>query len=195
MRRVNQVLGRRVCSGMITTMVGTTEAISSTAWHDADRALADLYRAHYRSLVRLAALLLDDVGSSEEVVQDAFVKMHLGWRRLRDPDKALAYLRQTVVNMSRSKMRRRQVAARHTPAPMPDAASAEHDAITLAERAAVVDALHKLPDRQREAVVLRYYGELSESEIASAMGVSNGAVKSHVHRGLAALTRHLEPFA
>ncbi|HVE99018.1 MAG TPA: SigE family RNA polymerase sigma factor [Mycobacteriales bacterium] len=176
-------------------MAGDAGTAPSLAWADADQALADLYRAHYRSLVRLAALLLDDVGTSEEVVQDAFVNMHLGWRRLRDPEKALAYLRQSVVNLSRSKMRRRQVAAKHVPAPMPDAASAEYGAISLAERAAVVEALKKLPDRQREALVLRYYGELSENEIARAMGVSNGAVKSHVHRGLAALTRHLEPFA
>lgn len=179
---------------MISTMTGGAESVAAT-WSDADGALSDLYRAHYRSLVRLAALLLDDVGSSEEVVQDAFVSMHLGWRRLRDPDKALAYLRQAVVNGSRSRMRRRQVAAKHVPSPMPDAASAEHYAIGAAERAAVVQALKKLPDRQREAVVLRYYGELSEAEIARAMGVSNGAVKSHVHRGLAALSRHLEPFS
>ncbi len=175
-------------------MAGATDTVV-TSWSDADRALSDLYRAHYRSLVRLAALLLDDVGTSEEVVQDAFVQMHIGWRRLRDPDKALAYLRQIVVNRSRSRMRRRQVAAKHEPAPMPDMASAEHYAIDRAERAAVVAALQLLPDRQREAVILRYYGDLSENEIARAMGVTNGAVKSHVHRGLAALTRHLEPFA
>jgi len=176
-------------------MAGEAEATPAAAWGDADSALVGLYRAHYRSLVRLAALLLDDVGTSEEVVQDAFIKMHLGWRRLRDPDKALAYLRQTVVNLSRSRMRHRQVEAKHAPAPMPDAASAEYEAIGSVERAAVVAALQRLPDRQREAVVLRYYGDLSETEIARAMGVSNGAVKSHVHRGLAALTRHLEPFA
>ena len=180
---------------MISTMAGEAEATPAASWADADDALVGLYRAHYRSLVRLAALLLDDIGSSEEVVQDAFISMHLGWGRLRDPEKALAYLRQTVVNRSRSRMRRRQVAEKHAPKPMPDGPSAEHEAIGLAERDAVVAALRLLPDRQREAVVLRYYGELSESEIARAMGVSNGAVKSHVHRGIAALTRHLEPFS
>jgi len=179
---------------MIEAMTGEV-GVAAAAWTDADVALSDLYRAHYRSLVRLAALLLDDVGTSEEVVQDTFVQMHIGWRRLRDPDKALAYLRQSVVNRSRSRMRHRQVVAKHAPKPMPDAASAEYEAIGSAERAAVVAALRLLPDRQREAVVLRYYGDLSENEIARAMGVSNGAVKSHVHRGLAALSRHLEPFA
>ena len=176
-------------------MAGRAGAAPAAEWSDADDALVSLYRAHYRSLVRLAALLLDDLGSSEEVVQDAFITMHLSWGRLRDPEKALAYLRRTVVNMSRSRMRRRQVAARHAPVPMPDAVSAELEAIGSAERAAVVAALRLLPDRQREAVVLRYYGELSETEIARAMGVSNGAVKTHVHRGMAALTRHLEPFS
>ena len=159
---------------------------------DADTALVELYRAHYRSLVRLAALLLDDRESSEEVVQDAYVRVHSTWWRLRDPDKALAYLRQSVVNGSRSRMRRRQVARKHAPKPMPDAPSAEYGAMAEVERSAVITALRALPPRQREAVVLRYYGDLSESEIARAMGISNGAVKSAVSRGLAALTIHLK---
>jgi RNA polymerase sigma-70 factor (sigma-E family) len=173
---------------MITTMARSSARVSA---HDAT--LVDLYRAHYSSLVRLAALLLDDVGTSEEVVQDAYVKMHGAWGRIREPEKALPYLRTTVVNLSRSRMRHRQVAERHAPRPMPDAASAEEGAVTLAERAAVVTALRALPDKQREALVLRYYGDLSEAEIASTMGVSQGAVKSHLHRGKAALARHLEP--
>jgi RNA polymerase sigma-70 factor (sigma-E family) len=157
-----------------------------------DIPLVELYRTHYRSLVRLAALLLDDVGTSEEVVQDAYIRMHGAWRRIKDPEKALPYLRTTVVNLSRSRMRRRQVAEKHRPAPMPDAPSAEYGAITLAERDAVVAALRALPDKQREALVLRFYGDLSEVEIAEAMGVSQGAVKSHLHRGKAALARVLE---
>ncbi len=162
---------------------------------DADAVLVELYRAHYTSLVRLAALLLDDVGTSEEVVQDAFVRMHGAWRRLRDPEKALPYLRTTVVNLSRSRMRRRQVARRH-PEPLPvDAPSAEYAAISHEEQRAVVTALNVLPPKQREALVLRYYAELSEAEIAAAMRVSAGAVKSHLHRGKAALARHLEPLS
>lgn len=155
--------------------------------------LVELYRTHYRSLVRLAALLLDDVGTSEEVVQDAYIKMHGAWRRIKDPDKALPYLRTTVVNLARSRMRHRQVVEKHAPRPMPDAPSAEYGAITQAERDAVVDALRGLPEKQREAIVLRFYGDLSEVEIAAAMGVSQGAVKSHLHRGKAALARVLEP--
>ncbi len=158
-----------------------------------DEALVDLYRVHYRSLVRLAALLLDDVGASEDVVQDAYIRMHGAWRRIKDPDKALPYLRTTVVNLSRSRMRHRQVVERHAPRPEPDAPSAEYGAITRAERDAVIAALRALPDKQREAIVLRFYGDLSEAEIAATMGVSQGAVKSHLHRGKAALARHLEP--
>lgn len=157
--------------------------------------LVELYRTHYRSLVRLAALLLDDVGSSEEVVQEAYIKMHGAWRRVKDPDKALPYLRTTVLNLARSRMRHRQVAERHAPRPMPDAPSAEYGAITRAERDAVVAALRLLPAKQREALVLRFYGDLSEAQIAATMGVSLGAVKSHLHRGKAALARHLEPQA
>ncbi len=154
---------------------------------DADAALTALYTAHYRRLVRLAALLLDDLSTSEEVVQDAYVKMHASWRRIRDPHAAEAYLRTTVLNLSRSRMRHRQVVEKHAPKPMPDAASAEHGAMESLERQAVMLALRRLPDRQRECLVLRYYGDLSEAQIAEAMGISPGAVKSHASRGLAAV--------
>src|SRR4051794_20787211 len=159
---------------------------------DADEAVTQLYAAHYRALVRLAALLLRDVGSAEEVVQDSFVAMHASWHRLREPDRALAYLRQSVVNRSRSALRHRTVVARHAPAPLPDAASAEHGALEALERAAVLDALHRLPTRQREVLVLRYYGDLSEAAIAETLDISRGSVKSHASRGLAALRTRLE---
>jgi RNA polymerase sigma-70 factor (sigma-E family) len=164
---------------------------SSTLW-DADEALTSLYAAHYRSLVRTAALLLRDVGEAEEVVQDSFVAMHGGWQRLRDADKALAYLRQSVVNRSRSALRRRGVRDRHAPAAAPDAASAEHHALVAEQQRAVVSALRTLPERQREAVVLRYYADLSEADTALTMGVSRGAVKSHTSRAMTALRRNLE---
>jgi RNA polymerase sigma-70 factor (sigma-E family) len=159
---------------------------------DADTALTALYTSHYRQLVRLAALLLDDLGTSEEVVQDAYVKMHGSWSRIRDPDAAIGYLRTTVVNLARSRMRRRLVAQKHAPKPMPDAPSAEHSAFEQFERDRLVHALRKLPTRQRECLVLRYYGDLSEVQIAEAMGISTGAVKSHASRGMAALRASLE---
>ncbi|HVF21264.1 MAG TPA: SigE family RNA polymerase sigma factor [Mycobacteriales bacterium] len=158
----------------------------------AEDALTTLYVEHYRSLVRLAAFLLDDVGTSEEVVQDAYVKMLGAWRRIEDPDKAAAYLRSTVLNLARSKMRRKLVARKHEPTPPTDVASAEHDAIGHENQREVIAALRRLPARQREALVLRYYGDLPEAEIAAAMGCSPGTVKSHIHRGKAALAELLE---
>lgn len=153
----------------------------------ADAAITDLYAAHYVRLVRMATLLQVGEAVAEEVVQDAFVALHRRWRRLRDPAAAVAYLRTSVVHGCRSVHRRRGVAARHPEEPPGHAPSAEQDAVGGAAADAVVEALRGLPGRQREALVLRYYGGLSESEIASAMKISNGAVKSHASRGLAGL--------
>ncbi|HXW44143.1 MAG TPA: SigE family RNA polymerase sigma factor [Streptosporangiaceae bacterium] len=159
---------------------------------DADRAVTELYELHYRSLVRLAALLVRDIGTAEEVVQDSFVAMHGGWRRLRDSEKALSYLRQSVVNRSRSVLRHRVVVDRNAPKPPPDMPSAEHGAIALLERSAVIAALSTLPSRQREALVLRFYGDMSEAQIAETMQISKGAVKSHTARAMATLRTVLE---
>ena len=185
--------------GMVTRPIDVTEALvadtaitrAAVEW-DADRAVTAIYTEHYRSLVRLAAFLVRDTATAEEVVQDSFVAMHGAWRRLRDTDKALSYLRQSVVNRSRSVLRHRTVVDKNTPKPPPDMPSAEHGAIIQLERSAVVSALRALPDRQREALVLRYYGDLSEAQIASVMGISRGAVKSHTARAMAALRAVLE---
>ena len=167
---------------------------SVTRW-DADTAVAELYAAHYRRLVRLSVLLVRDVGTAEEVVQDAFVAMHGRWGRLRDPDNALAYLRQAVVNRSRSVLRHRGVVERHEAAhpPQVTAEPAADEAVLAAERRGrVLDALRDLPDRQREVLALRYYLDLSEADIATTLGISRGAVKSHASRGAAALRNLLE---
>jgi len=159
---------------------------------DATRAVTAIYTTHYRSLVRLAVLLVRDVATAEEVVQDSFIAMHTAWRRLRDTEKALSYLRQSVVNRSRSVLRHRMVVDKNAPKPAPDMPSAEQGAISLLERSAVIAALRKLPPRQREALVLKFYADLSEAQIATAMGISRGAVKSHTARGVAALRVVLE---
>src|SRR3984885_1216034 len=174
------------------TLVADVALGSIPADWDADRSVTELYTTHYRSLVRLAALLVRDIGTAEEVVQVSFVAMHGGWRRLRDNEKALSYLRQSVVNRSRSVLRHRVVVDRNAPKPPPDMPSAEQGAITLLERSAVVTALRTLPTRQREALVLRFYGDLSEAQIAAAMGISKGAVKSHTARAMASLRSVLE---
>jgi len=184
--------------GVVTRPIDVTETLVANGltaapleW-DADRVVTAIYSEHYRSLVRLAAFLVRDNATAEEVVQDSFVAMHGAWRRLRDTDKALSYLRQSVVNRSRSVLRHRVVVDKNTPKPPPDMPSAEHGAIVQLERSAVVTALRTLPERQREALVLRYYGDMSEAQIASVMGISRGAVKSHTARAMGALRAVLE---
>jgi RNA polymerase sigma-70 factor (sigma-E family) len=174
------------------TLVADVALGSVPADKEADRAVTELYSTHYRSLVRLAALLVRDLGTAEEVVQDSFVAMHGGWRRLRDSENALSYLRQSVVNRSRSVLRHRMVVDRNAPKPPPDEPSAEHGAIALFERSAVISALRTLPPRQREALVLRFYADMSEAQIAHAMQISRGAVKSHTARAMQALRTVLE---
>ena len=154
---------------------------------DADEALTRLYAEHWVGLVRLGTLLLRDSGQAEEVVQDSFVAMHGAWRRLRDPDRALAYLRQTIVNRSRTALRRRRTVEKHAPDDLHDVPSAEHSALRTLEHDRIMAALHGLARRQREVLVLRYYADLSEADIAATLGISRGAVKSHSSRGVAAL--------
>lgn len=157
-----------------------------------DEQLTALYTSHYRRLVRTAAFLTGDRDSAEEVVQDAYVKVARSWHGLREPDKAEAYLRMAVVNLSRSRLRHRQVVAKHRPEPVGDVASAETYALEHSRRDAVLQALQRLPRRQREAVTLRYYGDLTEAQTAQAMGCSVGAVKSHTSRAMSALRPLLE---
>jgi RNA polymerase sigma-70 factor (sigma-E family) len=162
---------------------------------EADRHLTELYIAHYAGFVRLATLLLRDQSVAEEVVQDAFVAVHRRWRKIRDPHAAVAYLRTTVVHNTRSVQRRRAVAAKHPEDRPLDVQSAEHGAIRAVAGDAVVEALRTLPPRQREALVLRYYADLSEADIADAMNISRGAVKSHTSRGMATLRTRLEQWS
>ncbi|MGA8845117.1 MAG: SigE family RNA polymerase sigma factor [Nocardioides sp.] len=173
--------------------VVTQEPTGVWAPGDADAAVDELYAAHWRRLVRLSVLLVHDQELAEEIVQDAFVAMHGRWRRLREADKALAYLRQSVVNGSRSALRHRGVVERHARAqrptePLPGADATSDD---RARRVVVLGALRSLPARQREVIALRYYLDLSENEIAEALGISRGAVKTHASRGSTALRRLL----
>jgi RNA polymerase sigma-70 factor (sigma-E family) len=173
------------------TMPLRTVATEPRQWN-AELALIEMYSVHYKPLVGLAAMLVRDIPTAEEVVQDAFIAMHDGWQRLKDTEKALAYLRQAVVNRARSVLRHRMVVEKNAPKPAPDMPSAEHGAMALLERSAVIAALRDLPERQREAIVLRYYADLSEADIAATMGISRGAVKSHTARAMASLRAALE---
>ena len=183
--------GRPIKVTTDTLLVDASLESASGKW-DAARAVTTIYTTHYRSLVRLAVLLVRDVATAEEVVQDSFIAMHGAWRRLRDTEKALSYLRQSVVNRSRSVLRHRMVVDKNAPKPAPDMPSAEQGALSLLERSAVIAALRTLPPRQREALVLKFYADLSEAQIANTMGISRGAVKSHTARGVAALRVVLE---
>ncbi len=136
---------------------------------DADRAVSALYAAHYRSLVRLAALLVPDLATAEDIVQDAFVAMHTAWPALSDADVALSYLRRAVVDRSRS-------------VPRPRAA---------AGGSAFVSALWALPARQREVLVLQYFADMAEPQVAATTGISEEAVRGHLARACSSLRAEL----
>jgi RNA polymerase sigma factor (sigma-70 family) len=181
-------------------------AVPGAAGSDADQAIAAIYGTQYRSLVRLAALLVGDAGPAEAVVQDSFVAMYDAWGRLQDRDQGVSYLRQSVVVRSRS-IRRRMTAEVDASERAPPAPSAGQEASAAGqetsaagqetgaapERPAVISALRALPPRQREALVLRFYLDLSDGQAASAMGISRGAVARHAARAMAALPSFMAP--
>jgi RNA polymerase sigma-70 factor (sigma-E family) len=154
-------------------------------------ALTELFLGYHRSLVGFALLLVDDLATAEDVVQDAFLSLHRRWTWMRDPGAAYAYLRTSVINGSRSQLRRRKVrSGRHEENPG-HAPSAEAAALEHAAQDEVLHHLTMLPRRQRQVLVLRYYLDLSEAEIAGELSISAGSVKQHASRGLATLTARL----
>ncbi|MGA6226015.1 SigE family RNA polymerase sigma factor [Streptomyces umbrinus] len=156
-----------------------------------EAALARLFEVHYSSMLRLAVLLGAD--DPENVVAEAYYQIYRKWRRLRDAGAAEAYLRSTVCNLTRMRIRHLQVARKHVENPPSDVvASAESTALLHDDQRVLIDALQQLPARQREALVLRHWLGLKESEIAAAMGISCGSVKTHTARGIAALTQAME---
>jgi RNA polymerase sigma-70 factor (sigma-E family) len=168
-------------------------ARTSGAWmdRDADRAVTALYHMHYRSLVSLAVLLVRDIATAEELVQDSFVAMHSAWRRLADGDRALSYLHRSVVSRSRAVLRHRMVAGKSLPKLAPDTPGADSVPIIGLEHSPLISALQTVVPRQREALVLRYYADLPEAQIASAMGISKGAVRKHTAGAMFSLRAEL----
>lgn len=161
-------------------------AVGVSGWDEVE----GLYRAQREDLVRLAGLLLDEPGACEEVVQDAFVALHLH-RGTVDPDRVPAYVRSAVLNAARSRLRRRRVAerlGRIRPAAPP---SPEDEALRGDRQAAVLAAVRRLPRRQQEVVVLRYWLDLSEADIAATLQISAGSVKTHASRALGSVARML----
>jgi len=169
------------------------DADASDLPDDLDHAVVVVFTAHYSHLVRLARHLVDEEADAEDVVMDAFVGLSRRWQHVRRTEDAFFYLRASVVNGSRSRLRRLKVARerRHTQL---DRDSAPADQVVMAhlEHEAVVRALRDLPRRQREVLVLRYYDGASEAEIAETLDISVGSVKTHASRGLHAVATALE---
>jgi RNA polymerase sigma-70 factor (sigma-E family) len=162
---------------------------------DAAHEVTALYRAHALGLVRLAVIMLGDQGRAEDVVQDAFFGVYRNWDSLADTSSALAYVRSSVLNGCRTVLRRRSHGARLAAAPAaegPPLESAEAWVLLGEEHREVLAAIRRLPDRQREALVLRYYLDMSEEQIADAMRISCGTVKSAISRAVAAVGRMLK---
>lgn len=160
--------------GRLSLMIGQGAKAAPASARSADQAITELYRLHYTKLVRLALLIVGEVPAAEDVVQDAYVSVYRSWTKLRNADSAAAFLRAAVVNKARSVLRHRAVADRNTPRAPQDAPSAEHEALVLLGRSALVAALRKLSPRQRQVIVLRYYEGLSEAEIAEVLGIRKG---------------------
>jgi RNA polymerase sigma-70 factor (sigma-E family) len=139
--------------------------------------------------------MVDDRETAEEVVQDAFEALYRNWGRLRDPQAAIAYLNRSVVNGSRSRLRRRMTERSYDVPDEGTAPSAESLGLDRHERGELMDAVRALPRRQREVMVLRYYLDLSEAEIAEWLGISNGSVKRHAFRATENLHKRMEAWA
>ena len=158
----------------------------------AEGAVTALYEAHAVGLIRLAVVMLGNRQAAEDVVQEAFCGLYRRWGQLAEPERALFYLRASVLNGCRSELRARLRNARRAARTLPGSvASAEDLALIAAEHREVLAAMRRLPDRQREALVLRYFADLGEPEIARSMGITAGTVKSTTSRALAALARLL----
>lgn len=173
---------------------GATLRVLPAVPSDRETAVRALYEERYAELVRFATFIVGDAHAGEDVAQEAFVRVYDAWDRLTDPDHAVAYLRATVVNLSRGRHRRQVVAERNQPPRLVAVPSAEDDAMGRVGRSAVLAAVSALPSRQRACVVMRHWLRMTEGEIASTLDVSIGSVRTHNKRGIEALQRKLGAF-
>ena len=150
-----------------------------------------MYEANALDLIRMAYVLLDDRAAAEDVVHEAFCGLYRRWDRLQDRDSGLYYLRASVLNGCRSALRHRAVRHKTLLTAPPPAESAESVVLSGEDRAEVNAALVRLPRRQREVLVLRFYLELSDEQIARVMGIGQSTIRSTAHRALQALGRVL----
>jgi RNA polymerase sigma-70 factor (sigma-E family) len=179
--------------GVGVNIEGVLSASIASGPVDPDVLVADLFATEGRSLVRLARMFCDDRAAAEDLVQEAFIRLHRSARSIRDVNKAPAFMRSIVINLARDHNRRGLMSLRHrATASPPDAATGiEDDVVDEADRA-VLDAVSLLPERQRACIVLRYYLQYSESETADTLGISKNSVKTHCRRALATLETVLE---
>jgi RNA polymerase sigma-70 factor (sigma-E family) len=160
---------------------------------DTAAAVTALYQSNVLGMVRLAYVLTGDLGLAEDIVQDAFHGLYRRWEHLTDQAKAVPYVRSAVLNSCRTvRRRRRPEFASDLAGHGQDSVSAEAAVLGEEQRRAVMAALRNLPTRQREVLVLRFYLDMSESQIARQMGIGQSTVRSAQHRALAALGRMLQ---
>ncbi|MEY9991208.1 RNA polymerase sigma-70 factor (sigma-E family) [Streptomyces sp. V4I8] len=146
----------------------------------------EFVRARWSHLVRTAFLLTGDAHHAEDLTQTALAKAYRSWRRVSRADHPEAYVRRMLVSCNSDRFRKRRVAESLTPAP-PEVPGRDRGFADVDERGALLDALAQLPPRQRAVVVMRYWEDLSESEVAEVLGCSTGTVKSQASKGLAKL--------
>jgi RNA polymerase sigma factor (sigma-70 family) len=176
-----------LATGDATLALGTGVPITI----DADALVVSMFRQEGPSLVRLARLFVDDRNAAEDLVQEAFIRLARSAGRIKDMDRAPAYLRSIVLNLARDHNRRGLMSLRHH-LPFDEARASVEDELDVREdQRRVLEALRDLPHRQRDCLVLRYYDELGIDEIAATLELSRNSVKTHLQRGLAALERRL----
>jgi len=160
----------------------------------ADQLVSKLFAQEATALVRLARLFTDDRNAAEDLVQEAFIRLHRSAHRIQDPEKAAPYLRSILLNLARDHNRRGLMSLRHSEALTPAASpEAPDDQVVLNEQqASLIAGLEKLPARQRECLLLRFYFDLTEREIGTTLSISPNSVKTHCRRGMESLRRKLE---
>jgi RNA polymerase sigma-70 factor (sigma-E family) len=172
--------------------VTESEVVRNVLPRDRTSMVTALFEAHYASLLRMARLLVDDRETAEDVVMDAFTSLYRRWTAVRDPAEAFRYVRSCVLNGARSQLRRHRTRRRHEIGGPQQEATRDGLETNEADRSTVTQLLKTLPYRQRQVMVLRYFVDMTEAQIAYELGVSPGSVKTHASRGFAALARALE---
>ena len=158
---------------------------------DTGGAISKLFNAHARSLVRMVRLFVDDRNAAEDMVQEAFLRLLDALPKIRQPERAAAYLRSIVLNLARDHNRHGLVSLRHRLPADESPASIEDKIVLREDQKQVIEALGNLPRRQRDCLVLKYYTELPIAEIAETLGLSVNTVKTHLSRGMSELEKRL----